>query len=137
MPRARWSRYPPPRIRPETSPGLRGPPASSSWNASASASPPARRWRCTAGGCTEATAAAPGRCAPSAFHRLEELCVGLGVLQFGEQEFHGGELVHRMKHLAQHPRLLQLVRIGQILSLAGAGAVDVYCVEYALLRDAT
>ncbi len=31
------------------------------------------------------------------FHRLEELRIGLGVLQFGEQELDRCEFIHRMQ----------------------------------------
>src|SRR5690606_38075118 len=71
-----------------------------------------------------------------ALHRLEELGVGLRVLQLVQEELDRGELVHGMQHLAQHPHLLQLVGLGEELFLARAGAVDVDRGEYALLGDA-
>jgi len=60
-----------------------------------------------------------------AFHRSEELVVGLGILHLAEQEFHRGQFVHWMQQLAQDPDLLQEVQFDQQFLAARAGAVDV------------
>jgi len=56
----------------------------------------------------------------SALHRLEELRIGLGVLQFVQQELDRGEFVHRMQHFSEHPHFLQFVRLSQIFFLSRA-----------------
>src|SRR5690606_5154988 len=42
-------------------------------------------------------------------HGHEEFVVGLGVFELVEQEFDGGDFVHRVQQLAQNPHALQLV----------------------------
>src|SRR5664279_4048841 len=46
-------------------------------------------------------------------HRVEEIRVVLGLLDLVQQEFHRLELVHRIEELAQHPHLLQDLRLQQ------------------------
>src|SRR5687767_11855768 len=69
----------------------------------------------------------------SALHEVEEFLVGLRRLHLVEQEFHRGQLIHRMQQLAQDPDLLQVVRLDQQLFAARAGAVDVDGGIHALL----
>src|SRR5258708_1135937 len=71
----------------------------------------------------------------SALHRLEEFPVRLGVFHLVEQEFDGGELVHRVQQLAQNPHLGELTLVGDQLFLARTGAVDVDRRENTLLGD--
>src|SRR4051812_119750 len=47
----------------------------------------------------------------STLHCVEEVGVGLRVLQLADQELDGRELVHRVQNLAQDPHLLELVRL--------------------------
>ena len=49
----------------------------------------------------------------AATHRIKKLGIALGGLDLVEQEFHGGEVVHRVTELAQHPHFLQDVGLEQ------------------------
>src|SRR5436190_3206217 len=71
----------------------------------------------------------------SGVHRLEELAVGLGVAQLVEQEVDRIHRSHRIEDTPQHVHLLQLLRFGKQLFLAGAGARDVDRREGALVGD--
>ena len=50
------------------------------------------------------------RCLPAP-HRVEELGIALCGLDLVEQKFHCFHVVHRIEQLAQHPDLLQHVRL--------------------------
>src|SRR5262247_4183329 len=71
----------------------------------------------------------------SGIHRLEELAVALGVAQLVEQEVDRIHGAHRVEDAAQHVHLLELIRRGEQLFLAGAGAGDVHRREGALVGD--
>ena len=40
------------------------------------------------------------------FHHIEKFGIGLGILQFAEQEFAGGHFIHRLQYLPQYPAFL-------------------------------
>src|SRR5882672_2193600 len=71
----------------------------------------------------------------SGVHRLEELRVVLGVAQLVEQEVDRVHRAHRIEDPAQHVHLLEELRIGDQLFLAGAGARDVDRGEGALVGN--
>src|SRR5579885_3642388 len=54
-------------------------------------------------------------------HRVEELGVALGRLDFVQEELHRLEVIHRVQQLAQHPDLGEDVLRQQQLLAAGAG----------------
>ena len=58
-------------------------------------------------------------------HLLQELLVGLRLLETLEQKLHGFHRLQRGQHLAQHPDATQLPLINEQLLLAGARLVDV------------
>src|SRR5215213_2589310 len=66
-------------------------------------------------------------------HALEELAVGLGVAQLVEQEVDCIHRAHRIEDAAQDVHLLELLRLGEQLFLARAGARDVDRREGALV----
>lgn len=54
------------------------------------------------------------------FHRAEELVVGLGVLEFIQEELNRGKIFHTVEKLSQNPHALQLVFSREKLLAAGA-----------------
>src|SRR3990167_3446630 len=53
-----------------------------------------------------------------AFHRLEELIVGLGIFQPIQQELDSRQIIHGMENLTEDPHLLQLLWFGDQLLAA-------------------
>src|SRR5215211_8568130 len=73
----------------------------------------------------------------SRVHGFEELAVAFGIAQLVEQEVDGVHGAHRVEDAAQDVHLLELLRLGEQLLLAGAGARDVDRWERALVGDLT
>jgi len=71
----------------------------------------------------------------SGIHGIEEFRVVLGVAELVEQEVDRIHGAHRIEDPAQHVHLLQELRIGDQLFLAGAGARDVDRREGPLVRN--
>ena len=72
---------------------------------------------------------------PLLVHRLEEVVVGLAVLQLVEQELHRVGDAHRHQDAAQHPHLAERCLVDQELFLAGARLGDVDRREGALVGE--
>src|SRR3954467_5110781 len=73
--------------------------------------------------------------ARSGVHRLEELGVALGAAELVEQEVDRVHRPHRVEDAAEHVHLLEVLRLGDELFLAGAGAGDVDRREGPLVGD--
>src|SRR4051794_35698719 len=63
--------------------------------------------------------------ARSGVHRLEELGIALGAAKLVEQEVDRVHRPHRIEDAAEHVHLLEVLRVGDELLLAGAGARDI------------
>src|SRR5476651_2815255 len=61
----------------------------------------------------------------AAAHQVKEFSVVLGLTNLVEQEFHRFDFVHVVNELAQHPNLLQQVRLDQQFFATRAGLVQV------------
>src|SRR5215471_5332763 len=78
---------------------------------------------------------APTDAAPLRIHRLEEIGVGLRLLELVDQELEAVDRAHGHEDAAQHPHLREHGLVDQEFFLAGAGLGDVERREGALVRD--
>src|SRR5690349_16101663 len=68
-------------------------------------------------------------------HRLEEVRIGLRMLQLVDQELHRNDHAHGHEDAAQHPHLAEGALVDQELLLAGARLGDVDGRESALVGE--